>query len=125
MSTFFHGETTFGQKLGLFHFYRNRGANYTDGFRTSLQAGLLGAGVARGAGFTDTAWAIMLGASVMFGLEFIKVIGGWLDHRLGAIDAHSQATGQTNPYVIRQTEAQEAIRRDIEDLLERVRGAGF
>lgn len=70
-----------GYLLGRLHAYRDRGAGYVDGFRTSLQAGVLVAGVAFGAKFTESAQALWLGGAVTLGLEVLKVLGGWLDHR--------------------------------------------
>jgi hypothetical protein len=87
-----------------------------------LQVGFIGAGVARGAQFTDALHAVLLGAGIVVALESAKIIGGWLDHRLGAIEAHQQAYGDTNPYQTRPLQLQEEIVAKLDKLITVVSG---
>lgn len=104
------GDRTAGYLLGRAHFYRDRGAGYIDGVRTSLQVGFIGAGVLKGAGFTGTGWAIAIGVITVLLLELAKVIGGWVDWRLGAIHVQQRAIGwETNPVESRKIELLEEI----------------
>ena len=100
-----------GHFLGRAHFFRERGATYTEGMRTSLQAGLLGAGVAKGAGFTDSGWAITLGVGMVLGIEATKILMGWFDRRIGAIHAQLEQSWVTNPATVRQIELLEGIHK--------------
>lgn len=87
-----------GYLLGRLHAYRDRGAGYVDGFRTSLQAGVLVAGVAFGAKFTESAEALWLGGAVTIGLECLKVAGGWLDNRFQVWQTQNLVVGvEVNP----------------------------
>lgn len=103
-----------GHYLGRAHFYRDRGAGYIDGVRTSLQVGFIGAGVLKGAGFTDAFWAIVVGFVTVLILESAKIVGGWIDYRLGAISVQQRAIGwETNPAESRKIELLESIERHV------------
>ena len=65
-----------GPTLGRLHAWRDRGSVYTEGLRTSAQAALLMAGVAKGAAFTETGWAIALGIGMFLGIEGLKLALG-------------------------------------------------
>lgn len=87
-----------GYVLGRVHYYRDRGASYVDGFRTSLQAGAIIAGVAFGARFTEHALALWLGVGVTLGLEALKIIAGRIDWRMAIIHSQQLMAGvETNP----------------------------
>lgn len=98
-----------GPRLGRVHALRNRGAVYTEGLRTSLQAGLLGAGVAKGAGFTDTAWATYFGLAILLGIELAKVLLGWLDYRFHVIQTEQRIAAEASPVTMRMVHALEAL----------------
>jgi hypothetical protein len=86
-----------GYILGRVHYYRDRGASYVDGFRTSLQAGVLMAGVAFGANFTQRTEAIWLGIGVALGLEILKIIMGRIDLRMEIMHSQRTAEMEVNP----------------------------
>lgn len=90
---------SFGYLVGRASFYRDRGAGWVDGFRSSLQLGVILSGVAFGFRFTENPWlAGVLGAVTAIGLEVLKLAWGLLDWRIGAMNHHQQATGvETNP----------------------------
>jgi len=98
-----------GPKLGRLHAWRDRGAVYTDGVRTSVQAGLLGAGVAKGAAFTDATWAVVFGVAIVVGLELAKILAGWLDYRFRIIHTQARMIAEANPIMMRQLEALERL----------------
>ena len=98
-----------GRKLGRLHAWRDRGSTYTEGIRTSVQAGLLGAGVAKGAGFTDATWAVWFGIGIVLALELGKIVAGWLDYRFHIYQAQVQTMAEANPVVMRQVDALEAL----------------
>ena len=100
-----------GHTLGHLHFLRERGATYTEGMRTSLQAGVIFAGVAKGAGFTDMWWAITIGIGAVVGIEATKILMGWFDRRIGAIHAQLEQSWVTNPATVRQIELLEGIHK--------------
>lgn len=100
-----------GPQLGRLHAWRDRGAVYTDGVRTSVQAGLLGAGVAKGAAFTDAFWAVAFGLAIIVALEAGKILAGWLDYRFHIIDSHQQTLAEANPIIMRQVRALESLAR--------------
>lgn len=86
-----------GYILGRVHYYRDRGASYVDGFRTSLQAGVLVAGVAFGARFTESSRALWLGAAVTVGLELFKIVAGRLDMIMAIMHSQRTVEMETNP----------------------------
>jgi len=98
-----------GPRLGRLHAWRDRGSIYVDGIRTSAQAAFLAAGVAQGADFTGTAWAITLGLGLFVTLEGAKIGLGALDYRLGTMQAHQQTMAEASPIVMRQLEALERL----------------
>lgn len=100
-----------GSFLGTVHFLRNRGTIYVDGFRTSLQVGILGAGVAKGAGFTGTEAALLLGIGTVIGLEVFKLLGGLFDRSRGVIHAQNLAEMNVNPYAKRSLALLKDIRK--------------
>lgn len=100
---------TLGPALGVLHAWRDRGSVYVDGIRTSVQAGILAAGVAKGAAFTDTAWAVALGVGVVLGLESLKLVAGWADYRYHVIDAHQRMVAEASPVIMRQVAALEKL----------------
>jgi hypothetical protein len=102
---------TAAARLGALHAWRDRGAVYVDGIRTSVQAGLLGAGVAKGAAFTDAAAAVWFGLAIVAGLEAGKMLAGWLDYRYRIIHRQQQMTAEANPVLMRQVDAMEALVR--------------
>ncbi len=89
--------------------WRDRGTLYTDGIRTSGQFALLGAGVAKGAGFTDAFWAIGFGLGLFVALEALKVGVGWLDYRHGGMAEYLRVTSEQNPVTMRQLAALEKL----------------
>lgn len=104
--------------FGRVHAYRDRGAGYVDGFRTSLQAGVLVSGVAFGAtalGFFggkagEGRPAIVLGLAVTIGLELLKVVGGWVDHRWHIWQTQNLVVGlEVNPVARWQLELLEEL----------------
>ena len=104
-----HSQSVLGPRLGRLHAWRDRGSVYTEGLRTSTQAALLGAGVAKGAGFTDTRWAIGFGLAIFLVLELGKVLAGWLDYRFKVINTHQQTLAEANPVIMRQVRALESL----------------
>ena len=98
-----------GPRLGRLHSWRERGSLYVDGLRTSAQAAILTAGVAKGADFTGTAWAVGLGLGLFLALEGAKVLAGWLDARFDVWRAHTQAVAEQNPIIMRQLHALERL----------------
>lgn len=104
-------QAVLGPTLGRLHAWRDRGTVYTEGVRTSLQAAILGAGVAKGAGFTDAAWAVGIGVLILVGLEVGKVALGWVDYRWHIIQTQQQMVAEANPVIMRQVDALEALVR--------------
>ena len=100
-----------GATLGRLHAWRDRGSTYTEGMRTSIQAGILLAGVAKGAGFTDTYWAIALGGAMVAGLEVMKILAGWLDYKFRIYHQQMETMSSANPIVMRQLDALERLVR--------------
>lgn len=98
-----------GPRLGQWHAWRERGGLYVDGLRTSAQAAILTAGVAKGADFTGTAWAVGLGLALFVTIESAKIAAGWLDARFDIWRSHTQAVAEQNPIVMRQLEALERL----------------
>jgi hypothetical protein len=98
-----------GPRLGHLHAWRDRGSVYVEGFRTSVQAGLLGAGVAKGAGFTEATAAIWFGCAIVLGLEVGKLVAGWLDYRYHVIQSYQGMVTEANPITMRQVNALEKI----------------
>jgi hypothetical protein len=98
-----------GAQLGRLHAWRDRGAGYTEGFRTSGQFGIIGAGVAKGAGFTDTGWAVAIGLGLACGIEALKLVTGWLDYHFKVIHTQQRMVAEANPFIVRQTEALERM----------------
>ena len=98
-----------GPRLGRLHAWRNRGAVYTEGIRTSVQAGLLGAGVAKGAAFTDATWAVVFGLAILVTLEAGKILAGWLDYRFHIIHTEQQMSAEASPVTMRMVHALEAL----------------
>ena len=87
---------------------------YTEGVRTSMQAAVLGAGVAKGAAFTDTTWAVAFGGAILVTLELGKLVAGWLDYRYHVIDTQQQLVGEANPVTMRMVDALERLRFHVE-----------
>lgn len=104
---------TTANRLGTLHAWRDRGAIYLDGVRTSVQAGLLGAGVAKGAAFTDATWAVLFGCAIIVALEGGKILAGCLDYRYGIIQTQQRIAAEANPVVMRQVDAMESIARAV------------
>lgn len=98
-----------GPRLGRLHAWRERGSMYVDGIRTSAQAAVLTAGVAKGADFTGTVWAVALGIGLFLTLESAKILAGWLDARFDVWSSHTQAVAEQNPIVMRTVEALERL----------------
>lgn len=98
-----------GPRLGRLHAWRDRGAVYTEGVRTSVQAGLLGAGVAKGAQFTDATWAIVFGCAILLTLEAGKILAGWLDYRYHIIHTQQRLVAEANPVTMRMVDALERL----------------
>ena len=98
-----------GPTLGKLHAWRDRGMVYTDGIRTSVQAGLLGAGVAKGAAFTDATWAVVFGVAIILVLELGKTLAGFLDYRYRIIHSQQQIVAEANPVIMRQVDALEKL----------------
>ncbi len=69
----------------------------------------MGAGVAKGADFTGTVWAVALGIGLFLTLESAKVLAGWLDQRFDVWSSHTQAVAEQNPIVMRTLEALERL----------------
>jgi hypothetical protein len=103
------GETDhpLGPILGRIHAWRDRGSMYVEGVRTSVQAGILTAGVAKGAAFTGTRWAVALGVGMVVGLEAAKLLAGWLDYRLHVIHHQQRILNEANPVLMRMVDALE------------------
>ncbi len=98
-----------GARFGRLHAWRDRGAVYTEGVRTSVQAGLLGAGVAKGAQFTDATWAIVFGVGIILTLEVGKIMAGWLDYRFHIIHTQQRLVAEANPVTMRMVDALERL----------------
>ena len=98
-----------GPTLGKVTAWRDRGTLYTDGLRTSGQFALIGAGVAKGAGFTDAHAAILFGAAIFVGIELLKVCAGWLDYRHGGMAEYLRVTGEADPVRMRMVHALERM----------------
>jgi len=98
-----------GPTLGRLHAWRDRGSVYAEGLRTSAQAALLMAGVAKGAAFTETGWAIALGIGMFLGIEGLKLALGYWDYRLKVMHAYQQMVAEANPVVMRQVDALERL----------------
>lgn len=98
-----------GARLGRLHAWRDRGTGYTEGLRTSLQAGLIGAGVAKGAAFTDAGWATVFGLAILLGIEGAKILLGWLDYKFEIIHTQQRLVAEANPIIMRQTRALESL----------------
>ena len=96
-----------GPRLGRLHAYRDRGSIYVEGLRTSAQAAILTAGVAKGADFTGTAWAIGLGVGLFVLLEAAKIALGALDYGLGVYQNQTRIQGEANPVMMRMVDALE------------------
>ena len=96
-----------GSRLGRLHAFRDRGSIYVDGIRTSAQAAFLAAGVAKGADFTGTAWAITLGVGLFVLLEAAKIALGALDYGLGVYQNQTRIQGEANPVMMRMVDALE------------------
>ena len=102
-------QAVLGPRLGRLHAWRDRGAVYTEGVRTSVQAGLLGAGVAKGAAFTDATWAIVFGCTIILVLEIGKIVAGWLDYRYRIIHTQQRLVAEANPVTMRMVDALESL----------------
>ena len=98
-----------GPTLGRLHAWRDRGSVYTEGLRTSAQAALLMAGVAKGAAFTETGWAIALGIGMFLGIEGLKLALGYWDYRLKVMHEMQRIVTEANPVVMRQVSALERL----------------
>ena len=96
-----------GPRLGRLHAWRDRGSVYVDGLRTSAQAAILAAGVAKGAAFTGTGWAIALGIGLFLTLESAKLLAGWLDYRFKIIHEQQRVMSEANPVTMRMVDALE------------------
>ena len=95
--------------LGQFHAWRERGALYVDGLRTSFTAAAVMAGVAKGADFLSLTPAVWLGIFTFLGLESAKVGLGWLDYRLHVYAEHQRIVTEQNRVTMRQVEALERL----------------
>jgi hypothetical protein len=82
---------------------------YTEGLRTSAQAALLMAGVAKGAAFTGTEVAVGLGVALFLGLEGLKILLGYWDYRLRVLHEMQRMVAEANPVVMRQVSALERL----------------
>ncbi|HXE86548.1 MAG TPA: hypothetical protein VN524_07080 [Hyphomicrobiaceae bacterium] len=96
-----------GARLGRLHAWRDRGSVYTEGLRTSAQAALLMAGVAKGAAFTGTGWALALGLGLFVGLEALKVTLGYWDYRLRVMHEMQRIVAEASPVTMRMVAALE------------------
>lgn len=82
---------------------------YVEGLRTSAQAALLTAGVAKGADFAGTAWAVTLGVAMFVGLEAAKIVLGRFDYHLGVMAEYQRRVAEANPVIMRQVDALERM----------------
>ena len=98
-----------GPTVGKVTAWRDRGALYTEGIRTSGQFALIGAGVAKGAGFTDATVAVLFGLGIFVGIEVLKVVAGWLDYTHGGMEAYLRTTSEANPVTMRMVDALERM----------------
>lgn len=96
-------------RLGRVHAWRDRGNVYVDGLRTSAQASLLAAGVAKGADFAGTAWAVALGLGLFCALEGGKILAGYCDYRFRVMHEYQRIAAEANPVTMRQVAALERM----------------
>ena len=104
-------QAVLGPRLGRLHAFRDRGSIYVDGVRTSAQDAILMAGVAKGADFTGTTWAVASGLALFVALEAAKLLFGYLDYTFHVMQEHQRMVSENNPVTMRQLAALEKLAR--------------